>query len=76
MALDVRPEPGTWKKVVRMDLPRQQVVKRLRLAGLSEAADAAEATLPDPVSAEVARQFCEANGLSPSILMDRMGASP
>jgi hypothetical protein len=59
-----------------MDLPRQQVVNKLRLAGLSEAADAAEATLPDPVPAKVARQFCEAHRLSTSILMDRMGASP
>jgi hypothetical protein len=59
-----------------MDLSRQYIVKRLRMAGLNEIADEAEATLPDQVPAEVADQFCTSHELSPSILMDRMGASP
>jgi hypothetical protein len=59
-----------------MDLPRQQIVKALRHAGLHETADAAEATLPDPVDDKTVRQFCATYGVSRSTLMDRMGASP
>jgi hypothetical protein len=59
-----------------MDLSRQEIVDRLRRAGMHEAADEAESTLPDPLPSEVAVEFCKAQGLSPSMLMDRMGASP
>jgi hypothetical protein len=59
-----------------MDLSREQIVKRLRRAGMNDVADAAEATLPDPVDANTARRFCAAHGISISTLMDRMGASP
>jgi hypothetical protein len=66
----------TGKKVVRVDRPRQEIVKLLRATGMREVADAAEAELPDPVPAKVADRFCAAHGLSISTLMDRMGASP
>jgi hypothetical protein len=76
MALDVRAGAETWEKVVRVDRSRQEIVRQLRRAGLNEAAEDAEATLPDQVPAEVADQFCTSHELSPSILMDRMGGSP
>jgi hypothetical protein len=62
--------------VVLVDLSRQQLIKLLRRAGLDEVADLADATLPDPVDATTINQFCAAHGVSPSVLMDRMGASP
>ena len=39
-------------------------------------ADLAETTLPDPVDSKILEQFCNAQGVSRSVLMDRMGASP
>jgi hypothetical protein len=62
--------------VVLVDLSRQQIIKALRRAGLDELADQAEATLPDPVDTRTANQFCAAHGVTTSVLMDRMGASP
>ena len=59
-----------------MPYSRQQVVKALRHAGMHEIADLAEKTLPDPVDSKTLDQFCAANGISRSFLMDRMGASP
>jgi hypothetical protein len=59
-----------------MDLSRQQLVRALRRAGMNEIADAAEATLPDHVDAVTADKFCAAQGVSMSMLTDRMGASP
>jgi hypothetical protein len=76
MALDDQARAGIWEKVVRMDLTRQQIVQRLRRAGLHEVADEAEATLPDQVPADVADRFCTSHELSISVLMDRMGGSP
>ena len=70
------PGAGIGKKVVPVDLSRQQIVKALRRAGLDEIADTAESTLPDPVDDQTAAQFCNAQGISMSMLMDRMGASP
>ena len=64
------------KKVVLMDLTRAQYIKLLRHAGLNDVADTAEATLPDPVDAKTLARFCTANGVSLSMLTDRMGASP
>ncbi len=59
-----------------MDLYRQQIIKALRRAGLDELADQAEATLPDPVDTKTVNEFCSAHGITTSLLMDRMGASP
>jgi hypothetical protein len=71
-----QPRAETCKKVVRVDLSRQEIVKWLRANGMREVADAAEAELPDPVPPKVADRFCTAHGFSISTLMDRMGASP
>ena len=62
--------------MVPEDLSRQQIIKALRRAGLDELADQAEATLPDPVDTKTVNQFCSAHGITTSVLMDRMGASP
>jgi hypothetical protein len=43
---------------------------------MHELADLAATTLPDPVDEKTLDQFCAAHGLSRSVLMDRMGASP
>jgi hypothetical protein len=64
------------KKVVLMDLSRTEFIKLLRHAGLNDVADAAEATLPNPVDAKTLNDFCTAQGVSLSMLTDRMGASP
>jgi hypothetical protein len=60
-----------------MAVPRQQIVKILRRAGLQDAAAAALATLPEIVDDQAAQQFCTEYGLlSAGSLMDRMGGSP
>ena len=64
------------KEVVPMALSRQQFARMLRRAGLEDAAASALATLPDPVHAKDAEQFCAAQGLSVESLVDRMGGSP
>ena len=64
------------KEVVLVDYSRQEIVKTLRRAGMNEIADTAEAALPDPVDGKIVNQFCTAQGVSLSTLMDRMGASP
>jgi hypothetical protein len=48
----------------------------LRNTGMRELANLAETTLPDPVDEKSLDQFCAAHGISRSVLMDRMGASP
>ena len=63
-------------KVIFMEYSRQHVVWVLRNAGMRELADLAETTLPDPVDDRTLDQFCAAHGISRSVLMDRMGASP
>jgi hypothetical protein len=63
-------------KVICMELSRQHVVWVLRNTGSRELASLAEATLPDPVDEKSLDQFCAAHGISRSVLMDRMGASP
>jgi hypothetical protein len=71
-----KPGARICKKVVLVDLSRAQIVKALRAAGLHEVADEAETTLPDPVDGKTASQFCASYGVTTSMLMDRMGASP
>ena len=66
----------TTKKVVLVDLSREQFIKVLRHAGLTDIADAAEAELPADSDARTMAAFCTAHGLSMSMLTDRMGASP
>jgi hypothetical protein len=55
---------------------RQEIVSVLRRAGLVDLAAEASAALPDPVSAEEIKEFCDAHMLSVEWLMNRMGSSP
>jgi hypothetical protein len=59
-----------------MKLPRQQIVRAFRRAGLPELAEAARKTLPETVDAKVLDQFCAAYGMSMASLVERMGGSP
>ncbi len=59
-----------------MDLSREQLINMLRHAGLTDIANAAEAELPSQADAKALSRFCNAHGLSLSMLTDRMGASP
>jgi hypothetical protein len=59
-----------------MEYSRQHLVIVLRRTGLTEVADEAEDTLPDPVDSETVDRFCAAHGLTKDTLMDRMGGSP
>jgi hypothetical protein len=62
--------------VVLVDLSRDQFIKMLRHAGLTDIAEAAEAELPADADAKTVSAFCTAHGVSVSMLTDRMGASP
>ena len=64
------------KKVVLVDLSREQFIRMLRRAGLTDVADAAEAELAGQADAKALNKFCTAHALSLSMLTDRMGASP
>jgi hypothetical protein len=59
-----------------MKLPRQQIVRAFRRAGLPELAEAALKALPETVDAKVLDQFCAAYGISRASLVERMGGSP
>jgi hypothetical protein len=59
-----------------MEYSLQHLVDVLRRTGLTEVADEAEQTLPDPVDSETAERFCAAHGLTKEALMNRMGSSP
>jgi hypothetical protein len=59
-----------------MEYSLQHFVSVLRRTGLTEAADEAERTLPDPVDGETVDRFCEAHRLTKDLLMNRMGGSP
>jgi hypothetical protein len=54
----------------------QHVVGILRRAGLTQLAEEAQRTLPDPVDREDLEHFGAEHGLSPDILTERMGGSP
>ena len=55
---------------------RQEIVRVLHRAGLEDLAAEASASLPDPVSADAIKEFCDAHMLSAEWLMNRMGSSP
>jgi len=60
-----------------MLVAKQHVVEMLRRAGLFEAAEEADRSLPDPVELEYAEKFgFERFGISRDVLISRMGGSP
>jgi predicted nucleic acid-binding OB-fold protein len=76
MLLVQEPGAGPGEKVVHMDRSREEIVCVLRHCGFNDIAETAQAQLPEMVDDETAAQFLAANGLSISMLMDRMGGSP
>lgn len=60
-----------------MQVTKQRVVEMLRRAGLPDAAEEADRSLPDPVELEVAQKLgFERFGISRDVLISRMGGSP
>jgi hypothetical protein len=62
--------------VIAMLVSRQRVVETLRQLGLSQAADEALRTLPDPVDLDRIQEFCERTGISREQFINWMGGSP
>ena len=55
---------------------KREVVRVLRNAGLLQAAEEAERTLPDELDIERAAEFGERYGITRDVLISRMGGSP
>jgi hypothetical protein len=62
--------------VIAILTSRQRVVDMLRQMGLSQAADEASRTLPDPVDLDRVSEFCEQTGISRDQFISWMGGSP
>ena len=58
-----------------MSQDKQWVVDTLRRLGMTQAADDAAQTLPDPVSHEQLQEFGDKYGISLDELISRMGGS-
>ena len=59
-----------------MALDRQEMVRFLRHLGYAQAADEAERTLPDPLSADQAREFADRYNITLDEVISQMGGSP
>jgi hypothetical protein len=60
-----------------MQVTKQSVIEILRRAGLQDAAEEAERSLPNPVELEDAQEFgFERFGITRDELISRMGGSP
>jgi hypothetical protein len=59
-----------------MEVTRQHVVDVLRTAGLTEAADEADRSLPEQLDLERAEEFLLRYGITRDALISRMGGSP
>ncbi len=59
-----------------MMMRKHEIVRMLRKAGLSEAAEDAERSLPDEVELERAQEFGARYGITRDELISRMGGSP
>jgi hypothetical protein len=59
-----------------MEVTREHVVDVLRTAGLPEAADEADRSLPEQMDLELAAEFLGRYGITKDVLVSRMGGSP
>jgi hypothetical protein len=59
-----------------MEVTRQHVVEVLRTAGMLEAADEADRSLPEELDLERAAEFLGRYGITKDALISRMGGSP
>jgi hypothetical protein len=62
--------------LIAAQVTRQHVVEVLRTAGLLEAADEADRSLPEQVDLERAAAFLGRYGITKDVLISRMGGSP
>ena len=72
---------GGGERMVRaggghMQLPRGEVLRVLRHAGLPEVADAIGPELPDVVDVDRDRSLFDRHGVSLELLVSRLGGSP
>lgn len=59
-----------------MQVTKRHIVDVLRRAGLPQAADEADRSLPDQIDLERAAQFLGRYGITKDELISRMGGSP
>jgi hypothetical protein len=59
-----------------MLMPKEELVRVLRNAGLDEVAEEAERSLPDEVDLDRAAEFGLRHGITRDELISRMGGSP
>jgi hypothetical protein len=59
-----------------MEVTRQHVVEVLQTAGMLEAADEADRSLPEELDLERAAEFLGRYGITKDALISRMGGSP
>jgi hypothetical protein len=64
------------KVLVALLIAKREIVEMLRRAGLPEAADEADRSLPDRVELERAQEFGARYGITRDELISRMGGSP
>jgi hypothetical protein len=57
-------------------MPKEELVRVLRNAGLDEVAEEAERSLPDEVDLDRAAEFGLRHGITRDELISRMGGSP
>jgi hypothetical protein len=62
--------------LVALLIAKREIVEMLRKAGLPEAADEADRSLPDRVELERAQEFGARYGITRDELISRMGGSP
>ena len=62
--------------LVALLIAKREIVEMLRRAGLPEAADEADRSLPDRVELERAQEFGARYGITRDELIRRMGGSP
>jgi hypothetical protein len=62
--------------LVALLIAKREIVEMLRRAGLPEAADEADRSLPDRVELERAQEFGARCGITRDELISRMGGSP
>jgi hypothetical protein len=62
--------------VPAMVIPKHEIARRLRNAGLQHVAEEAERSLPDEVDLEQAAEFGARYGITKDELISRMGGSP
>jgi hypothetical protein len=62
--------------VITVSIPKHEIVRVLRNAGLEDAAEEAARTLPDEVDIERAVEFGKRHGITRDELISGMGGSP